>query len=304
MRTAHAAHRGGRTILLVVRVQNEENIESALERRIRPVFQLRGPEEHVEKIAAVAEFVVGIGERHAQTVPVRKRRQGRHFADQPVGLLAPRFGIGDVSRVGIKGRKRRDRRNQHAHRVSVVMKAVQKLLDALVDERVVRDVVSPFAQLRFGGQLAVEDQVGCLEVGASLRKLFDRIAAISEDSFVPIDESDPAGAGGRVRESRIITHHAKIGFVDFDFAQIEGADRLVGDRNFILRPVRLSVTVRVSRRTAAGVSLLFTAGPDFVGFIASPLHPGVEFPAFDTCITMYTKFSYLRNWFRMLCGSI
>jgi hypothetical protein len=46
------------------------------------------------------------------------------------------------------------------------------------------DVVDPFFELLLGGQLAVEDQVGGLEIGAVFRQLLDRIAAVFEDALV------------------------------------------------------------------------------------------------------------------------
>ena len=104
------AHRGRRAVLLVIRMQNEKNIQRALERRVRLVLQFGGAEQHVQEIAAVAQIVVRIHKRHAQAVPVGKRRERGHLADQAVGLLLARFGIEDVFRVGIKGGKRGDGR--------------------------------------------------------------------------------------------------------------------------------------------------------------------------------------------------
>ena len=118
-------------------------------------FSFGGAEQHIQEIAAVAQVVVRIGERHAEAVPVRERRERRHLADQAVGLLAARIGIENVLRVGIKRGKRRDGGDQHAHRMRVVVKPVEKFLDALVNERVVRDVVGPIRELRLRGELAV-----------------------------------------------------------------------------------------------------------------------------------------------------
>ena len=82
VRTSHAAHGVRGTILFVVGVQDEENIERAFESGIGTVLQLRGAEEHVQEIAAIAQIVVGIRERHSQTVPISKRRQRGHLADR------------------------------------------------------------------------------------------------------------------------------------------------------------------------------------------------------------------------------
>ena len=250
MRAADAAHGGRRAVLLVVGVQDEEDVESAFERGIRAVFQLGGAEQHVQKIAGVAQIVIGIHERHAQAVPVGERGERRHLADQAIGLLAARFGIEDVLRVGIESGERGDGGNQHAHRMGVVVKAVEKFLDALVNERVVRDVVVPIAQLRLRGQLAVKNQVGRLRIGAFFRQFLDRIAAVAKDALVAVDESDLAGAGRRVGEGGVVAHHAEIGVGDLDLAEIDGADRVVLDGHFVLAAVAI---IGNGERIAPGV---------------------------------------------------
>ena len=87
MRTADTTHGGGRAVLFVVRMQDEEDVERALERRIRPILQFRGAEQHVQEISAVAQIVVGVYEWHPQTVPVGERGNRRHFADQAIRLF-------------------------------------------------------------------------------------------------------------------------------------------------------------------------------------------------------------------------
>ena len=55
----------------------------------------------------------------------------------------------DVLGLGVEGRQRGDRRHEHAHRVGVVVEALDEpLAHVLVDERVVRDVVHPRLVLR------------------------------------------------------------------------------------------------------------------------------------------------------------
>ena len=102
-----------------------------------------GAEKHVQKIAGIAEIVVGIDERHAQRVAVRECSDGGHFADEAIGLLFARFGAEDIFGVVIVGRERGDGGNQHAHGMGVVMKAVEKFFDAFVDEGVMGYVVGP-----------------------------------------------------------------------------------------------------------------------------------------------------------------
>src|SRR5579872_4273200 len=118
--------------------------------------------------------------------------------------------------------------------MGVVVESVEELLDALVNKGVVRDVVVPILQLRGGGQLAVENQIGRLGVSALFGELFDGIAAISQNAFVAVDEGDFARTARGVRQSRIVAHHSEIRRVDLDLAQVHGADRVVIDRNFVL----------------------------------------------------------------------
>jgi len=68
--------------------------------------------------------------------------------------------------------------------VRVVMKAVDELLDVLVDDRVVGDLEHPGVQLRSRRKLSVEQQIGGLEERALLRELLDRVAPVAEDALV------------------------------------------------------------------------------------------------------------------------
>ena len=94
-------------------------------------------------------------------------------------------------------------------------------------------VVGPVFQLGFVGQLAVEEKIGGFEVGAFFGEVLDGIAAVAQDAGVAVDESDFADAGSGVVEGGVVTHHAEIGGVDFDLAQVGGADGVVDDGNFV-----------------------------------------------------------------------
>ena len=95
------------------------------------------------------------------------------------------------------------------------------------------DVVGPVLELRARGQLAVQDQVGRFEVGAVLGQLLDGIAAVAQDALVAVDVGDLALAQRGVVERRIVAHHPEVVRFHFDLAQIERADRVVGDRHFV-----------------------------------------------------------------------
>src|SRR5438067_514853 len=117
--------------------------------------------------------------------------------------------------------------------MGVVMKAVEKFLDAFVDERVVRDVVGPILQLRRRRQFAVQEQIRGLQISAFFREIFNGIAAITQDAGVAIDIRYFADARSGVIERRIVAHHAKIFGVHFDLAEVGGADGVVRDGNLV-----------------------------------------------------------------------
>ena len=60
-----------------------------------------------------------------------------------------------------------------------------------------------------GRQLAEQDQIRRLEIGAVLGQLLDRIAAIHQDALVAVDVGDLAPAGGRVHERRVVGASAR-----------------------------------------------------------------------------------------------
>jgi hypothetical protein len=114
--------------------------------------------------------------------------------------------------VRVEGGEGADRGEQHPHRVGVVAKALHELLDVLVDERVVGDLKDPFVKLVLGRELAVDEQVGHLEVGGPLAELIDRIAAVLEHAGVAVDVADRAPARGGVGEGGVVGHQAKVVF--------------------------------------------------------------------------------------------
>ena len=214
-------------------MKNKENVEGAFQRWIRPILRLGSAKEHVQEIAGIAELVVRIDERHSQSVPIGERGNRRNFSDQTIGLLLARLDAEDVFRVVIKSGKRGDRRNHHAHGMGVVVKAVEKFLDAFVNESVVRNVVGPIIQLRRSRQFAMQEQIRGFQIGAFFRQVFDGIAAITEDASVAIDVRNPADARSGVVERRVVAHQAKIFWIHFYLAEVGGADGVVRDGDFV-----------------------------------------------------------------------
>ena len=233
MRAADAANGVGGAILFVIGMQDKEHVERVLESRIRLVARFRGAEKHVQEVAGITQIVIGIDKGHAERMAIRKRGYRRHFPDQAVGLLLARLGVKNILGVMIERRKRGNGRNHHAHGMGVIVKAVEKFLDALVDESVMRDVIGPVLKLGSGGQFAVEQEIRRFEVRAFFREIFDGIAAVTENALIAVDESDAANARGGVVECRVVAHHAKFRGIDFDLAKIGGANGAVRDRHLI-----------------------------------------------------------------------
>ena len=158
-------------------------------------------------------------------MPVRERRQRGRLRDQTEHLVAARLLVENPLGIGVERRQRADGADEHAHRMGVVVKAVDELLDVLVDDRVVRDVIHPGVELRGAGQLPLQQEERRLEEGALLGELLDRIAAIAQDALIAVDETDRAAAGGGIHERRIVAHQPEIVGGGFDLTQVSGPNR-------------------------------------------------------------------------------
>ena len=203
MGRADDAHRGRAAILLVLRVEDEQKVEGLHEHRIGVV--LADPPHHVEEVGGEAQRVVGVDEREARAEPMAARRERRHLRDEAEDLLVAGLRVEDVLRVVVEGRQRSDGRDEHPHRVRVVVEPVHEpLAHVLVDERVVRDVRGPQVELVGGRQLAVQQQVRHFEVRRLLGELLDRIPAVAQDAGVAIEVRDGARTGRGGEERRVV----------------------------------------------------------------------------------------------------
>ena len=108
VRAADAAHDAGAAVLLVIRVQDEQDVERALEHRMRMVLELGQLEQHVQEVAREAQIVVRVDVRQAHAVPERVGRDARHLRDQPADLQPARLLLrGCAWRPGSWSRARR-----------------------------------------------------------------------------------------------------------------------------------------------------------------------------------------------------
>ena len=230
---AHAAHGARRAVLLVVGVQDPEHVERLLEPRVRLVLDLGHLEHHREEVAGVGQVVVRIDVGQPEVVAVGERGQRRHLGDQAHGGHVPLLLVVDVLGVGVEGRQGAGGGEQHPHRVGVVAEALDELLDVLVDEGVVGDLEDPLVELLAGGQLAVDEEVGDLEVAGVLAELLDRIAAVLQHAGLAVDVGDRAAAGRRVRVRRVVRHQAEVVLGDLDLTEVHRLDGPVGDLELV-----------------------------------------------------------------------
>ena len=231
MRASDAAHDVRAAVLLVIGVEDEEDVQCALNSRVHFVLRLRHLKQHVQEVPRVAEIVIGIDVGKSKMMPIRVGSDRGHFPDQTKDLELAGLGIVDVLCIRIERGESRNGAYEHPHRVRVVVESLHELLGVLMDHCVVRYVVHPFIQLPCCWKLPVQDQVGYLEIGAFLRELLDWIAAISQDPFVAIDEGDLALARCRIHERGIVRHQTKIVIGCLDLAKVHRLDGSVGDRD-------------------------------------------------------------------------
>ena len=145
MGAAHRPHHVGRAVLLVVGVKDQQYIEGVLQERIRFVLELGGLPHHVQEVAGVRQVIVRVGIGHADRMAIGKGRDRRHLRDQPEDLQVAALGVEDVLCVRVEGGKGADHPHQDAHRMRVVVEAVDQLFDVLVQQGVMGDRVHPLA---------------------------------------------------------------------------------------------------------------------------------------------------------------
>ena len=80
-----AAHRAGGAVLLVIGVQDEQDLERALQHLVRLVAAADA-ERHVDEVADVVEIVVREHERQPARVAEGERRDRRRLGEQPDAL--------------------------------------------------------------------------------------------------------------------------------------------------------------------------------------------------------------------------
>ena len=132
-------HRGGRSVLLVVGVQDENPVHSPGQDRVGLVVLRRDAERHLQEVFRVAQFIARRHERLADRVFERARRDSRHLGDQPMGRNLALFGVIDIDAIVIEGRQSPDRAGHDGHRVGVTAEPAKEPVELRMQHRVIGD---------------------------------------------------------------------------------------------------------------------------------------------------------------------
>jgi hypothetical protein len=228
---ADDAHRGGRAVLLVVGVEDQEKVKRLDVLRVDVVL-LRGvAEHHLQEVARVPEAVVGVDVRLAARALVRPGGDGGQLGEEPHRRHLDVLGFVGVEAVLVEGGQRRHRRRHDGHRVRVAGEGVEKLPEVFLQQGVTGDGRLEALELRGGGQLAVDEQVRRLEEVALRCELLDGVPPVPQDALLTVEEGDGTRGGGRVDEARVERHQPgrAAELADVNSALLLGADR---DREF------------------------------------------------------------------------
>ena len=110
----------------------KQDLEGPLQHRVGLVLPA-DLERHVDEVPDVVEVVPRELVRQAARVPEGERRDGRHLGHEADPLEVAVGRVVDVLGVGVEGRERAHRAEQHPHRVRVVAEALEELGDVGVD---------------------------------------------------------------------------------------------------------------------------------------------------------------------------
>ena len=129
-----------------------------------------------------------------------------------------------------------EERDEHRHRVAVLREPVEEPGQRIGDALERRDLGPPARALGGSRQFAVQDQPGDVEIAMALGELLDGVAAVTEDALVAVDVGDPADAGGRVLERRVVGGEPRVVGVRAHLSEPGGADRSVLDVEAVVCP--------------------------------------------------------------------
>ena len=203
LRRTHQPDRRRGAVLLVIGVQDEQHVQCPHDLRIDLVRFGREPEGHPQEVLDEGQRVVRVQERLALGLLVRVRRDRRQLGQQPDGGQLDLPFIEGIQGVLVVGAQRVDGAGEHRHRVRVAREAVEEALEILVQQRVPLNLGGELVELLGGRQFAEDQKVADLDERRLLGQLLDRVAAVPQNSRIPVDVGDGALGGRRVDETAV-----------------------------------------------------------------------------------------------------
>ena len=220
----------------MVGVEYEQHFKRPRQYPIRAVFRFRHPKHHAEKILRIGKIVVGVHIRHSETMPVCECGDCRNLPDKSPDLFLAGICVENILCFRIERRQRRKGAYEDPHGMGVITESIHESLHVLMDKGVHPHVLRPLMELCHRRKLAVQYEIGHLQIRALFRQLVDGIAAIQKDPFFAVDERDLAPAGRGVHERRVICHQAKILGSRLDLPEVDGFHGSVFNWNFVTLP--------------------------------------------------------------------
>ena len=196
-------HRRRRTVLFMIGMQNQQNIENAHRFRRNLVRIDRRIEHHVQEVCTVGQIMPRIHHRFPDALLVR---HGRHRADNGNQPGRGKFDIllhGLQIHVRIKRGQRVDHRGEDMHRMSSAREMVEEMAHILMEQRVHVQQFGKLPALHLRGQSSVHEEVSDLHKGGGLDQIFNGNSPITQDAAFSIHKGDFAVTGSGVHETGI-----------------------------------------------------------------------------------------------------
>ena len=213
LRRTHNTNRRRRTILLVIRVERQNQIQRLINLIFRNILPIRLTEHHVQKVAAITQTRVREHIRQTLSSTVRIRRQSTNLTHQIRRRRINRKRrvlINHSLKLTVIAKQRVHHRRQNRHGVRLRRKTVKMMFHALVNIRVLRKQHSKIQTLLNRRQLPIHQQHGRLDKIMRRTQLFNRNTAITQNPILTINIRNITLTNRRVRHARVINQMTRL----------------------------------------------------------------------------------------------
>ena len=203
LRRTDDAYRERTAVLLVIRVQNQDQVQCVHDLRRANVLLVRQREHHVQQVLAVPQMRVRIVEWETLRSAIGECSNRADLADQPSRRLVKRLRV-------LKGQKllvivgqivQTGREDRHRRRVD--RNLLELVPSTFVQQRMGGQQLAEVSQLVGGRHAAENQQPSHTHKTGYLRELLDRNSPITQDPLLAINERDLAFANARASQRRI-----------------------------------------------------------------------------------------------------